>query len=111
MITFCKALNGTMKIYGIRGIWIAEQSGLSHQSISAFLNGRSQIKADSLERIIEILPPDAQEHFFQQLRPINKDLRSLILKASDDEKAEVLRLIAASLTSGIMADRKEAVAV
>ena len=111
MITFCEALNATIKNYGIRGIWLAERSGLSHQAISLFLNGKTQVKSDNLERIIEALPPDAQEFFFQQLRPTSKDLRSLILRASDDEKAEILRLIAASLASGIVADAKETVPV
>ncbi|MFH7028773.1 MAG: hypothetical protein ACHBN1_26105 [Heteroscytonema crispum UTEX LB 1556] len=107
MVTFCEALTATMKYYGIRGVWLAERCGLTHQTISLFITGKTQIKSDSLEKIIRALPPDAQEYFFQQLYPVSKDLRSLILKASDDEKAEVLRLIAASLTSGIVADRSE----
>ena len=111
MITFCEALNRTMKSYGIRGVWIAERSGLSDQAISLFLNNRTQLKSDNLERIINSLPPDAQEYFFQQLYPTSKDLRSLILKASNDEKAEALRLIAASLSKGIVADKAEVMPV
>lgn len=111
MVTFCEALNATIRTYGIKGVWLAEKSNLTHQTISLFLNGRTQIKSDSLERIIGALPPDAQEFFFQQLHPVGKDLRSLVLRASDDEKAEILRLIAASLSSGIVADRLDAMAV
>ncbi|MCV3217578.1 hypothetical protein OGM63_29400 [Plectonema radiosum NIES-515] len=83
----------------------------SGKTVSNFIIGKGQIKSESLERIISALPPDAREFFFQQLHPINKDMRSLIMRATDDEKAEVLRLIAASLTAGIVADRKEMMAI
>jgi transcriptional regulator with XRE-family HTH domain len=111
MITFCKALDATMKAYGIKGVWIAEKAGVSNQTVSNFLIGKGQIKSESLERILNALPSEAQEYFFQQMHPVSKDLRSLILRASDDEKAEILRLIAASLASGIVADAKETVPV
>ena len=111
MVTFCEALTATMKYYGIRGIWLAERCGLTHQTISLFITGKTQIKSDSLEKIIRALPPDAQEYFFHQMHPINKDLRSLVIKATDDEKAEILRLIAASLASGIVADQSKVMPV
>ncbi|MCC5612193.1 hypothetical protein LC612_37065 [Nostoc sp. CHAB 5834] len=96
-----------MNSYGITNVWLSRHARISDQALSNFRNSKSGLNSANLERIISALPVNAQEFFFQQLYPINKDLRSLILKASDDEKAEVLRLIAASLSSGVVADRSE----
>lgn len=111
MVKFCNALNSTMEAYGISGIWLAEKSGLSNQTISNFKIGKASIKADSLEKIIEALPSDAREFFFDQLYPRSKTLRSLILKSNNQEKAEVLELISKSLLSGITEEGKIQIAV
>ncbi|MBW4591202.1 helix-turn-helix domain-containing protein [Aetokthonos hydrillicola Thurmond2011] len=111
MVNFCKALSETMKTYGIKGTWVAEKAGLTNQTISNFLVGKTQIKSESLEKIISALPPDARDYFFQQLHPVNRDLKSLIFRATNDEKAEVLRIVAASLSSGIADNNELPVAV
>jgi hypothetical protein len=100
-----------MDQYGITNVWLGRESAISDQALSNFRNGKSGLNSANLERIISALPPDAKEFFFQQIHPIKKDLPSLIMRATDDEKAEVLRLIAASLTAGIVADRKEMMAI
>ncbi|TFI50807.1 hypothetical protein BLD44_029465 [Mastigocladus laminosus UU774] len=107
MVTFCKALNDTMTAYGIKGAWLAQKTGLTEQTISNFRVGRNQIKSDSLEKLISALPPDARDYFFQQLNPVNRDLKSLILRASNDEKAEILRIMAASLASAVKTDNQD----
>lgn len=101
MVNFCKALSITMEQYGITNLWLAEKSGLTSQTISNYKLGKSSIKDSSLEKIIEALPPDAQEFYFDNLYPRSKSLRSLILKADNKQKAEILELISKSLLSGI----------
>ncbi|MBW4502977.1 MAG: hypothetical protein KME57_26285 [Scytonema hyalinum WJT4-NPBG1] len=96
MINFRAALAATMKEYGIKGTWLASRADITPQTISQFICGRCQIKIDTLERLINALPPDAQEYFFFQMKPIGRDIISLARKASDEEKAEVLRVFAAS---------------
>ncbi len=105
-INFCKALNETMDHYGISGAWLAEKAGVSSTMISLYRNERQDIKGSSLEKIISALPPDSQDYYFDQINPRCRDLRTLILRCSKEEKAQVLEIIAKSLISGI-AEREE----
>lgn len=111
MVKFCNALNATLEQYGITNTWLAEKSGVTGQTISNYRLGKSRLRDDSLEKIINALPNDAQDFYFNQLRPIRKDLRSLILKSSKQEKAEVLDLIAKYLVSDITEEGKLPIAV
>lgn len=110
-INFCKALLETMEQYGITNQWLADKSGLAAQTISNYKLGKSSIKDSSLENIIEAFPPDAKEYYFDQLYPRSKTLRSLILKSTNEQKAEVLELISKSLLSGITEEGKIQIAV
>lgn len=110
-INFCKALFETINEYGITNQWLADKSGLTTQTISNYKLGKSSIRDNSLEKIIEALPPNAQEYYFDRLYPRSKTLRSLILKSNDREKAEVLDLISKSLMSGITEEEKIQIAV
>lgn len=111
MVNFCKALNETMDEYGITNLWLSEKSGLTSQTISNYKLGKSSIKDNSLEKIIEALPPDAREFYFDRLYPRSKTLRSLILKSTNEQKAEVLELISKSLLGGITEEGKIQIAV
>lgn len=111
MINFCNALSETMEVYGISGVWLSQRSGLSNQTISNFKLGKASLKVDSLEKIIAVLPTEAQEYFFNKLYPIDRTLRSLILKADNNQKAEVLELISKSLLSGNTEEGKLKLAV
>jgi hypothetical protein len=103
-INFCKALNASMERSGISNVWLGNAAGISDQALSNFRTGKSGLKSENLERVISALPADAREYFFDQLNPSKKDLRSLILRATTDEKAEILQLVAASLRSGILSE-------
>lgn len=63
---FSTALDRTLKQYKISLTWLAEQSGVSRQMISSFVNGHQRVYSDSLEKIVSSLPLDAREFFFQQ---------------------------------------------
>ncbi len=101
MVNFCNALNTTLEKYGITNTWLAEKSGVTGQTISNYRLGKSRLRDDSLEKIVNSLPLEAREFYFDQLNPRPNTLRSLVLKSSKEEKAEVLELIAKSLISGI----------
>lgn len=110
-VTFCKVLDQTMKEFGITGRWLAEQSGVSEQAISNTRNGKVDIKTSTLDKLVFALPPHARDYYFDQLNPQSRTLRSLILKSSKEEKAEVLELIAKSLVSSITEEGKVKIAV
>jgi hypothetical protein len=103
-INFCKALDLTMKEYGITNVWLSKHAQLSDQALSNFRTGKGGIKSENLERVIAALPQEACDFFFNQLHKTNQDLRSLILRATNDEKAEILRIVAASLSNSVLKD-------
>jgi transcriptional regulator with XRE-family HTH domain len=95
-----EALNRTLEEYGISAVWLAERSGVSQRMISQFRNGKQRIYSDSLERIMENLPPDARTYFFQLLGASPASLRSTISLMDDAELAFLLSAIAEKLQKG-----------
>ncbi len=61
---FYEALSRTLTDYGISAKWLSEQSGVSMTMISQFKNGKQRVYSDSLESMIEALPPEMQRHLF-----------------------------------------------
>lgn len=61
---FSNALNATLKQFSINGKDLARISGVSESSISRYRRGESDIQAESLERLITALPPDARYYFY-----------------------------------------------
>lgn len=72
-----KSFDRTLERYGITGKWLHEASGLSEKMISNFRNGKARVWSDSLERMIEVLPSEAQQYFFQSLSSSNVPLEQL----------------------------------
>jgi DNA-binding Xre family transcriptional regulator len=101
-VNFCEALNIVMEKYGLTNVWLGKQTGISDQALSNFRTGKSELKTGTLEKIINVLPKDAREDFFNFINPVTKDLRYILLRANNDEKAEILRIIAASISSSIL---------
>jgi transcriptional regulator with XRE-family HTH domain len=92
-----QALDKTLDKYEISAKWLSDQTGVSPQMISGFRRGQQRIYSDSLERILAGLPNEARSYLLCQLGAVdtNKiDLRSLVLEASPQEKAEVLNALA-----------------
>ncbi|MBE9216726.1 hypothetical protein IQ247_29420 [Plectonema cf. radiosum LEGE 06105] len=96
-MNFSKALDITLDKYGISAKWLSEQTGVSQQMISGFRRGNQRIYSDSLERILAGLPVEARNDLLSMLCNIDTskvDLRSLVMEASPQEKAEVLNALA-----------------
>lgn len=97
MINIDKAFAKTLQDCGIKAVLVSEKSGVGPDTISSFINGKTQIKTKTLERLLEALPMNARDYFFNLLRPPTRDIKNYLDGASQEEKAEVLRLVAASL--------------
>jgi transcriptional regulator with XRE-family HTH domain len=95
-----EALNRTLEECGISATWLADRSGVSQRMVSQFRHGKQRIYTDSLEKIIESLPPDARTHFFQLLGASPVSLRSSIALMDDAELAFLLSAIAEKLQKG-----------
>jgi hypothetical protein len=92
-----QALDETLDKYEISAKWLSDQTGVSTQMISGFRRGHQRIYSDSFERILAGLPAEARSYLLCKLGAVdtNKiDLRSLVLEASPQEKAEVLNALA-----------------
>jgi transcriptional regulator with XRE-family HTH domain len=61
---FSKALDLTLKEFKIPAKDLANKSGVAESSISRYRRGERDIQADSLERLIASLPPEAQQYFY-----------------------------------------------
>lgn len=60
---FSKAFDLTLKEFGLTGKAVAINAGLREATVSNFRNG-SDIRTDSLEKLIKALPPDAKQFLF-----------------------------------------------
>ena len=103
---FSKAFDKTLERHGITGKWLKEASGVSEQMISNFRNGKKQVWTDSLERMIEALPIEAQQYFFESLLSVNQgserlhpNLEQTIEEMETGALASVLSAIADRLSS------------
>lgn len=56
---FAEAFRQTMFYFNLSGVEIAEKSGMSAAQISNFRHGKN-LRIDTLERILNALPPEAK---------------------------------------------------
>lgn len=56
---FSEAFKETMFRFDLKGVDIAERSGLTAAQVSDFRNGKN-LRIDSVERLLEALPSDAR---------------------------------------------------
>lgn len=61
---FADALDATLKHFCISAKEMATKSGVAESSISRYRRGERDIQAESLERLIAALPPDARHYFY-----------------------------------------------
>ncbi|MEN8444086.1 MAG: helix-turn-helix transcriptional regulator [Cyanobacteria bacterium J06555_13] len=60
---FSNAFDLTLKEFGLTGKAVAINAGLREATVSNFRNG-SDIRTDSLEKLIKALPPEAKQFLF-----------------------------------------------
>ena len=82
--------------FGISAKPLAETAGVSEVMVSRFRNGKVDLGAAKLIALLGNVPYEAREWYLSQLLGVNlkTNLRSLILAASPQEKAEMLNVLA-----------------
>ena len=58
-----EAFKFVLDTYDIKPQQLANKSGVNKSIISKFINGRSDIHATNLQKIVLALPPEARTHF------------------------------------------------
>ncbi len=101
-MNFSKALDQTLKHFGITGKSISAESGVSQQMISNFRRGQQRIYTDSLEKILSALPVEAQKYFYQLLvgqilQPCSPSVLDSLSQMDPVELAKLLNAIADQL--------------
>ena len=107
MIKINKALKQTMQDCGVRAVWLSQKTGIAEATISKFLQGKTDMLGANIERIIEALPSNAQGYFFNLLYPRTNTMKALLEDATQEEKIEALRIVAASLENINNSSRKD----
>lgn len=102
---FSKALDETLKEFGISAKEISATSCVAESTISRFRRNDRDIQAQSLERILGALPEPAKQYFYIKclLQDLNADgiallLYSISIKLREDSKnSHVAEKIAVAL--------------
>lgn len=84
---FSVAFRETLFRFNIKGVDLAERSGLTPTQISKFRNGEN-LRIDSVERILEALPDGAREYMLMLVLQREADHVPLPTKPSEGQKAE-----------------------
>jgi transcriptional regulator with XRE-family HTH domain len=82
--------------FGLSAREIGEAAGISEVTLSRFRRGKADLLTTKFLTVLSVLPKDAREWYISQLvgsKP-QASLRSLVLEASPQEKAEVLNALA-----------------
>jgi transcriptional regulator with XRE-family HTH domain len=93
-MNFNQALNSTLKEFGISAKQLAEQSGVTPQSISEFRRGKRTIQTDSLEKLLEYLPFEARMYFFSLLLGEKISAEHLVAGMDDSQMSDLMMAIA-----------------
>lgn len=70
---FREALDRTIKVFGIKASELAQTAQVSEQALSRYRNKRQNMNDDTLYRLFECLPRDAQWHFMMLTMFIPKE--------------------------------------
>ncbi|MEA5595720.1 helix-turn-helix transcriptional regulator [Rivularia sp. UHCC 0363] len=96
-MNFNQAFDSTLKDFGVSAKRLAEQSGVTPQSISEFRREKKSIQTDSLEKLLEFLPVEAKVHFFNLFLGEKILLEHLIAKMDRDQMSDIMMAIANNL--------------
>lgn len=69
---FRRALDLTIREFGIAYCHISEQSGVSDSSLSRYLSGATDLSSSRLQKVIDALPSEARSFFFVTLNPTDQ---------------------------------------
>ena len=94
---FNQAFDVTLKHFKISGKFLSEQSGIATTSISEFRRGRKAMQTDSLEKLLEALPPEAKIHFFSCFLADEQVLDLLVSGMDNDGLSRIMIAIANKL--------------
>lgn len=61
---YADALNATLKHFEITAREVSLKSGVTESSISRYRRGERDIQVESLERMLDVLPPEARYYFY-----------------------------------------------
>jgi transcriptional regulator with XRE-family HTH domain len=67
-MSFANVLKHTMTEFGLTGAELAEKSGVSKNTVSAFRQGRQSLSVDNLEKLLGAMPREARMYFFDELK-------------------------------------------
>lgn len=103
-MNFSRAFDRTLNHFGISGKWLSEQSGVSQQMISGFRRGQQRIYSDSMERLIQALPLEAQQYFFESLLGMSlvaqtPNLEKVVEEATSVQLGNLLKAIGSKMSS------------
>ena len=96
METHQKLFDEMLERFDISAKEIAELTGVSEVTLSRFRRGKGDLLTTKFLALLLVLPEDAREWYISQLvgsKP-KTNLRSLVMEASPQEKAELLNALA-----------------
>ncbi|MEO0840686.1 MAG: XRE family transcriptional regulator [Cyanobacteria bacterium J06633_8] len=96
METHQKLFDEMLERFDISAKEIAELTGVSEVTLSRFRRGKGDLLTTKFLNVLLVLPENAREWYISQLvgsKP-KTNLRSLVMEASPQEKAELLNALA-----------------
>lgn len=84
---FTEAFRETVFRFRLKGIDIANRSGLTPKQISSFING-GNIRVDSLEKILEVLPKQAKDYMLHLVAQEESPIPQPLEEETDDKPQE-----------------------
>jgi transcriptional regulator with XRE-family HTH domain len=95
---FHEAFDETLKECGITAKWLAQQAGLTPNTISEFRRGKKSLGVENFEKLLYSLPKEVQEHFqkkiFVSSIPEDGDIWAKIDSMSTKELSQLIIAIA-----------------
>lgn len=98
-MNFNKAFDITLKKFEISAKDLAEQSGVTPQSISEFRREKKTIQTDSLQKLLEFLPIEAKMYFFSSLLGEGISAEHLVAGMDSNQMSDVMMAIANKMKS------------
>jgi len=99
---FHEAFDETLKESGITAKWLAQQAGLTPNTISEFRRGKKSLGVENFEKLLYALPKEVQEHFQRKIffSSINGegDIRTKVESMSTEELSQLIMVIGQRLT-------------
>lgn len=95
---FHEAFDETLKECGITAKWLAQQAGLTPNTISEFRRGKKSLGVENFEKLLYAMPKEVQEHFqkkiFVSSLPEDGDIWAKIDSMSTKELSQLIIAIA-----------------